>query len=76
MEQPSIIAQLLPMLVVQIPYALFAGAIAHRLHESRVTWVIVSLVPLLGFLFMVYVFYRIVARVLDRLDEINAKIAF
>ena len=76
MEQTSILPQLLPIMIIQLPYALFAGAIAKRLQESRATWIIVALVPLLGLLFMVYVLYRIVDRILNRLDEINSKVAF
>lgn len=66
----------IPMLIVQIPYAIFAGALARRLNGNTALWVILSLVPLLGFLFMIYVFYKVVAKVLDRLEEINSKVAF
>ena len=76
MEQPSLLVQLLPLIIFQIPYAVFAGALARRLNGNTAVWVIISLIPLIGFLFMVYVFYRIVTRILDRLEEINSKVAF
>ncbi len=72
----SLIAGFIPILLFQIPYALFAGALARRLRGNTVLWVILSLIPLVGVLFMIYVFYRIVSQVLDRLEEINSKVAF
>ena len=72
----GVFAAFLPMLLFQIPYAIFAGALARRLNGNTAIWVVVSLIPLVGFLFLMYVFYRVIAKVLDRLDEINSKVAF
>ena len=72
----SLLGGILPILIFQIPYALFAGALAKRLNGNTVLWVILSLIPLVGMIFLMYVFYRIIIRVLDRLEEINSKVAF
>ncbi len=72
----GVFAAFVPMLLFQIPYALFAGALARRLNGNTAIWVVVSLIPLIGLLFLMYVFYRVIAKVLDRLDEINSKVAF
>lgn len=72
----AVFAGFIPLLIAQIPYAIFAGALAKRLNGNTILWVILSLIPLLGFLFMIYVFFKIVAKVLDRLEEINSKVAF
>ena len=72
----GVFAAFVPMLLFQIPYAIFAGALARRLNGNTAIWVVVSLIPLVGILFLMYVFYRVIAKVLDRLDEINSKVAF
>ena len=72
----SLIAGFIPILLFQVPYAIFAGALARRLNGNTVLWVILSLIPLVGVIFLLYVFYRIVSQVLDRLEEINSKVAF
>lgn len=75
MEQ-SILPQLMPLIVIQIPYAIFAAAMAKRFYGNPIVWALISIIPLVGFGFMLYILYRIATRVLDRLDEINAKVAF
>ncbi len=72
----AVFAGFIPALLFQIPYAIFAGALAKRLNGNTAVWVIVSLIPLVGFIFLLYVFYRVIATVLDRLNEINSKVAF
>ena len=70
------IAGFIPLLLFQIPYAVFAGALAKRLNGNTVLWVILSLIPVIGVVFLLYVFYRVIATILDRLNEINSKMAF
>ena len=70
----EIVGALLPIVIGQGIYAIFAGALAKRLNGNTALWVVLSLIPILGMLFLLYVFYRIVAGIIDRLDAINSKL--
>ena len=65
----------LPMIIISIPYAVFAGALAQRLNGNTVLWVILALIPIVGFFFFWYVLYRIVTGILDRIDAVDSKLA-
>jgi hypothetical protein len=67
---------LLPLMILSIPYAVFAGAVARRLNGNAVVWVILALIPMVGWFFWWYILYKIVTGILDRIDVANTKSAF
>jgi MFS-type transporter involved in bile tolerance (Atg22 family) len=66
--------QLVPFLLLSVPFAIGNGYLAARLGRNRVVWVILSLLPLVNYLFYVYVAYQIVFFVIDQLTGIPKKI--
>ena len=70
----AVVAQLLPFLLLAIPMAIGNYFVARALGHSRTVWVVLSLIPGLNFLFLYYVGYVVVVRVLNRLDEVAAKL--
>ncbi len=66
----------LPMAVISIPYAIFAGALAQRLNGNTVLWVILALIPIVGWFFWWYILYKIVTSILDRIDALSTRSAF
>jgi len=65
----------LPMIIISIPYAVFAGALAQRLNGNTVLWVILALIPFVGIFFFWYLLYRIVTGILDRIDAVGSRLA-
>ncbi|WOH49294.1 hypothetical protein [Bradyrhizobium sp. sBnM-33] len=70
----SMLISLLPFLIMSIPVAICAAALAPSLGKSRALWAILCLIPLINLFFLYYVFYCVSARVLDRLDEIAKRV--
>jgi hypothetical protein len=76
--QPSTasdLAALVPLMIIQIPFAFAALGIAKRVGGRNAVWFIVSIIPLVGFIFIYYVAYRVAASVLDSLAELKTKVA-
>ena len=71
-REASVIAVLLPIIIVSIPIAIGNYFLAKRLNRSVGTWVVLSLIPLLNYLFFVYVWYVVILHVIDRLKGIAA----
>lgn len=67
------LVSLIPMMVLSIPYAIFAGAMARRLNGETVLWVILALIPIVGFFFFWYLLYRIVTGILDRIEAVGSR---
>ncbi|NNG06027.1 MAG: hypothetical protein HKM95_18245 [Inquilinus sp.] len=72
----ELLGAILPILLIQLPFAIMAGALAKRLGGNTFVWAALSIVPVFGWLFQPYVVYRIVTAILDRLDEIRLKTTF
>jgi hypothetical protein len=60
--------------VFQLIYAIPAWFLAPRLGAKRWLWVVLALIPLFGMFFGIYMFFRIAAVVLDRLDDIQNRL--
>jgi len=63
----------LPIILMQAVFAVPAALLARRLDASPTLWAILALIPIIGLFFMYYVGYRVVATVLDRLNELAAR---
>jgi hypothetical protein len=70
----ELLAQLIPLVTISIPFAIGNGFVAKRLGRSPALWVILSLIPLVNFFFTIYVAYTVVLRVLERLDGLSARL--
>ena len=66
--------QFVPLIVLQLMYAIPAWFLAPRLDGNRYLWVVLALIPVFGFFFGLYMFYRIAAVVLDRLADIQSRL--
>jgi uncharacterized membrane protein len=63
----------LPMLIMQAIYAVFVAQIAKRTGRSVPVYVILSLIPIVGAFFFIYVMWSTVLRVLDSINELKAQ---
>jgi hypothetical protein len=66
--------QFVPLLLIGFLMAIIPYKLAPRVGANRATWLILSLVPILNFIFFYYVAYRIAAHVLDRLNAISTRL--
>jgi hypothetical protein len=63
--------QLLPVLLISVPFAIGNGYLASRLGRNALIWVILSLIPLVNF---IYVAYHVVFFIVDRLPNTTKKV--
>ena len=78
MESPSeaaaaIIGAFVPFLVISLVAAVILAKLAPRVGANAVTWFILSLIPLMNLFFFYYAGYRIIAHILDRLNDLSAR---
>lgn len=64
--------QFLPILTMQVIYAIFAAQIAKRTDKNVPVYLILSLIPFFGLFFLIYVMWTTVLRVLDSINELKA----
>lgn len=69
----SIIISLLPMIIMQSIYAILTVQIAKRTNRSVPLYLILSLIPIAGAFFFIYVMWTTVLYVLDSINELKAK---
>jgi hypothetical protein len=67
---PSFLVSMLPLIIVSIPFTIGNYYIAKALRRSVSTWVILSLIPLINYIFFIYVAYVVVLQVIRRLEQI------
>ncbi len=67
------IIQFVPLFILGIPFAIGNGFLAPRMGQSATIWVILSLIPIVNYFFAVYVTYKVVFYVIDRLKDITGK---
>ena len=64
--------QFIPLVIMQIPFAIFAYLLAKKKGKSPVKFAILSLIPMIGFGFLIYLVGHSDKDVYDRLDRIEA----
>ncbi len=62
--------EIVPFLLLAIPFAIGNGFLARRLNRNAALWVILTLIPLVNWFFAIYVVYTVVFHVIDRLRDI------
>jgi hypothetical protein len=70
----SLLMSLLPYLILSIPFAVGNYYLAPRGGKNRTLWVVLTLVPVVNFLFYVYVWYIVAICILDHLNKISARL--
>ncbi|WP_312589603.1 hypothetical protein [Comamonas terrigena] len=61
------------MMLIQGIYAIFAAQVAKRTQRSVPLFAILTLIPVFGMLFFIYVIWSTTLYVLDSLNELKAK---
>jgi len=69
-----IITTLIMWLLIFAGLAVGNGYIAARLGKSVPLWVVLSLIPGFNLCFLYYVFYFVICRMLNRLDQIAVRV--
>ena len=72
-DNTSMIASLLPYLLISIPFVVLHYFLARRVGRSPILWAILSLIPVFNFFFISYALYRTIFIILDRLDKISPR---
>lgn len=61
---------LLFFIIVGIAFAIGNYLLAQRLRANPVLWAVLSLIPFVNYFFFIYVAYRVIFAVLDRLNAL------
>jgi hypothetical protein len=70
-QQPGFgIVQLLPLILIGMPFAFGFYHVAGRLGRNGVAWAILSLVPIVNYFFWIYAAFVALLFILDRLRAI------
>jgi hypothetical protein len=62
-----------PIIIILLLLAFMMAKLAPRVGSSSVTWFILTLIPGVNVFFLYYASYRILAHILDRLNELSAR---
>jgi hypothetical protein len=68
--------QFMPFLIFSvfaIPIAVGVGYLAKRLNKNVVLWVVLTIVPVVNFIFAYVVMFKVIYAVLDRLNELTER---
>lgn len=69
-----ILLSLTPFLIFTVLLAIAAYCLAPRVGASRALWVIGSLIPVFNFIFLYYMGFKVVVRVLDQLNALHERL--
>ena len=64
----DIFASFLPFLIIFVGLAIGNYFIADRMGRNKIVWVVLTLIPIVNFIFMYYVIYAVIIYVLDKLN--------
>lgn len=67
---PTLIS-FLPMFIMQLIYAVFVGQIAARTNKNVPVYVVVTLIPIVGMFFLIYVFWSTILSLLDSVNQLK-----
>jgi hypothetical protein len=62
--------QFVPLFLIGILFCIIPYKLAPKVGANKITWLIMSLIPIVNFFFLYYVFYRVVAHILDKINTI------
>ena len=61
----------LPLILIFVGLAIGNYFIADRMGRNKILWVILTLIPIVNFIFMYYVIYAVIIYVLDKLNKLT-----
>ena len=69
----EVFTSFLPLIAIFVGLAIGNYFIADRMGRNKVLWVILTLIPIVNFVFMYYVIYAVILYVLDKLNAVTNK---
>ncbi|MBT5945265.1 MAG: hypothetical protein HOK98_02460 [Rhodospirillaceae bacterium] len=60
-----------PFLIIFVGLAIGNYFIAGRMGRNKILWVVLTLIPIVNFVFMYYVIYAVILYVLDKLNAVT-----
>lgn len=66
------IISLVPMFIMQLIYAVFVAQVAKRTGKNPIVYVVLTLIPILGAFFVIYVLWTTVLWALDSINELKS----
>lgn len=64
---------LVPIFITQLIYAVFVAQVAKRTGKNATVYVVLTLIPILGAFFVIYVLWSTVLWALDSINELKAR---
>ena len=65
------LVSLLPLLLMSIPFTFGFNLIAKRIGRNRVVWTVLSLIPIINYLFWAYGMFIVLFYILDALNDLR-----
>ena len=65
------IVSLIPLIIITVPFAIGNYFLAPRLKKSSVKYVFLSIIPVVNYIFFLYLGYIILFQILDQLKELS-----
>jgi hypothetical protein len=65
-------AQFVPLMLLSIPFAIGNYFFAKRINKNSIVLLVLSFVPVVNFFLFIYVVYKVIFRILDKLDTIES----
>lgn len=73
-HEPNILISLLPYVLISIGFAFGNFFMARRVGGNPYAWFVLTIIPVFGMFFLVYVYYKVAFRVIDYLKEISERL--
>lgn len=69
--EPNFIFQLVPILILQVPFAIFNYHAANKMGRNGVLYAIITMIPIFGMWFSFFVFCSTLLFVMDKVKDIG-----
>jgi hypothetical protein len=64
---------LIPIIILFFGFAIGNYFIAGRMGRNKILWVLLTLIPIVNFVFLYYVMYSVILYILDRLNALSGQ---
>ncbi len=75
MDHGFLFMPFIPLFIMTVPLAIAAYFLAPRVGANKWLWLIGAIIPFFNFLFVYYIGFKIVARLLDRVNALYDRYA-
>lgn len=69
----EVFASFLPLILIFVGLAIGNYFIADRMGRNKILWVVLTMIPIVNFVFMYYVIYAVILYVLDKLNGLTGE---